>query len=71
MLFDNITIRLLGSDDFPLGAKRQAAADLTEAARDGALSVAADEPVPLHLIAEAHERVDAGARSRILIAVDP
>ena len=26
MLFDNVTIRLLGSDDFPAEAKRQAAA---------------------------------------------
>lgn len=70
MLFDNITIRLLGSDDFPFEAKRQAAADLTEAARDGALFAPADKPLPLHLIAEAHERVDAGARSRVLVAVD-
>src|SRR3954451_3446139 len=37
MLFDNITIRLLGSDDFPAQAKQQAAADLTAAARDRAL----------------------------------
>ena len=29
MLFDNVTIRLLGSDDFPAAAKQQAAADLT------------------------------------------
>ena len=70
MLFDNITIRLLGSDDFPLEAKRQAAEDLTEVARDGGLFIPAEEPLPLHRIAEAHQRVDAGARSRILVAVD-
>jgi NADPH:quinone reductase len=70
MLFDNITIRLLGSDDFPLDAKQCAAADLTEAARDGALSIPVDEPLPLHRIAEAHERVGAGARRRVLVAVD-
>lgn len=29
MLFDNLTIRLLGSDDFPEPAKRQAALDVT------------------------------------------
>jgi NADPH2:quinone reductase len=40
MLFDNITIRLLGSDDFPAEAKQQAAADLTASAADGALSIA-------------------------------
>ena len=32
MLFANLTIRLLGSDDFPPAAKQQAAADLTAAA---------------------------------------
>src|SRR5205085_6861347 len=32
MLFANLTIRLLGSDDFPPAAKRQAAVDLTTAA---------------------------------------
>ena len=36
MLFDNITIRLLGSDDFPTDAKTQAAEDLTAAAAAGA-----------------------------------
>jgi NADPH2:quinone reductase len=35
MLFDNITIRLIGSDDVPTEAKQQAAADLTSAAREG------------------------------------
>src|SRR4051794_14099563 len=32
-LFANLTIRLLGSDDFPPAAKRQAAADLTAAGK--------------------------------------
>jgi len=36
MLLDNVTIRLLGSDDFPVEAKQQAAADLTLAAAEGA-----------------------------------
>ena len=39
MLFANVTIRLLGSDDFPAAAKREAASDLTTAAREGALSI--------------------------------
>ncbi len=69
MLFDNLTIRLLGSDDFPAEAKRQAAADLTSAARDGALSIAIGAPLPLERIAEAHDRVDAGARDRVLLAI--
>jgi NADPH2:quinone reductase len=69
MLFANLTIRLLGSDDFPAAAKRQAAVDLTTAARDGALTVPTADPLPLAQIAGAHDRVDAGTRQRILVAV--
>jgi NADPH2:quinone reductase len=69
MLFDNVTIRLLGSDDFPVEAKRRAAADLTIAAEDGALSIAIGAPLPLERAAEAHDRVDAGVRERVLLAI--
>lgn len=69
MLFDNLVIRLLGSDDFPVEAKRQAAADLTAAAAGGALTIAAVEPLPLERAADAHERVDAGARERVLLQI--
>jgi len=69
MLFDNVTIRLLGSDDFPAAAKQQAAADLTAAARDGALSIAIGAALPLARVAAAHDRVDAGARDRVLLTV--
>lgn len=70
MLFDNITIRLLGSDDFPPEAKVQAAADLTAAARDGALSARIGDPVPLDQIVEAHELVRAGAPARVLLSIE-
>ena len=70
MLFDNIAIRLLGSDDFPAVAKQQAAADLTRAAAAGALSIAIGTPLPLERTAQAHERVDAGARERTLISIN-
>jgi NADPH2:quinone reductase len=70
MLFDNVTIRLLGSDDFPAEAKEQAGADLSAAARDGALSIPIVDPLPLGRIAEAHDLVDAGTRHRIVVAVD-
>jgi NADPH2:quinone reductase len=69
MLFSNLTIRLLGSDDFPREAKQQAAADLTAAARERALRIPIDEPLPLQHIAEAHDRVDVGARGRVLLAI--
>ena len=52
MLFDNITIRLLGSDDFPPEAKQQAATDLTTAAGAGALTVPIGDPLPLERSAE-------------------
>src|SRR3954471_21238148 len=67
MLFDNLTIRLLGSDDFPVDAKRQATADLTAAATAGALRVAIGSPLPLERTAEAHDRVDSGSRQRVLL----
>jgi NADPH:quinone reductase len=69
MLFANLTIRLLGSDDFPEAAKRQAADDLTTAAREAALSIPIADPLPLDHIAEAHDRVEAGVRQRILVAI--
>ena len=69
MLFDNITIRLFGSDDFPAEAKQQAARDLTAAASDQALTIAIGDPLPLERAAESHDRVDAGARERVLLAI--
>jgi NADPH:quinone reductase len=69
MLFANVTIRLLGSDDFPQDAKRRAATDLTTAARVGALSARIPDPLPLDQIASAHDRVDAGTRERILVSI--
>jgi NADPH2:quinone reductase len=69
MLFANITIRLLGSDDFPPAAKHQAATDLTTAAHQGALSIPSSDPLPLDQIAEAHNRVDAGTRERVLLSI--
>jgi NADPH2:quinone reductase len=69
MLFNNLTIRLLGSDDFPALAKQQAAADLSTAARDGAISIDIDTPVRLERVAEAHDRVDFGSRGRVLLQI--
>lgn len=70
MLFNNVNIRLLGSDDFPQAAKDAAARDLSAAAADGALRIPIAEPLALEHAAEAHDRVDAGARDgRVLLAV--
>jgi NADPH2:quinone reductase len=69
MLFANLTIRLLGSDDFPAAAKVAAAADLSRAAGAGALSIPIAEPLGLEEIAVAHDRVDAGTRGRVLLTI--
>ncbi|RZS79946.1 NADPH2:quinone reductase [Motilibacter rhizosphaerae] len=70
MLFDNLLIRLLGSDDFPEEARRQAVSDLTSAAAEGALSIPLAEVLPLEQIARAHELVEGGrAHGRVLLAL--
>jgi len=69
MLFDNMTIRLIGSDDFSPAWKQRAAQDLTDAARDSALSIKIGSPLPLDRVADAHERVDQGSRERVLVDV--
>lgn len=67
MLFSNVTIRLLGSDDFPPQARQEAVADLTAAACEGALAIAIGQPLALERIAEAHDRVARGSRTRVLL----
>jgi NADPH2:quinone reductase len=69
LLFNNVTLRLLGSDDFPAAAKRQAARDLTSAAAVGALTVDIGDRFPLEDIAKAHDRVDAGGGGRVVVTV--
>ena len=75
LLFNNVTLRLLGSDDFPAEAKRQAARALTSAvgaltSAVGALAVAVGDRHPLEDIAKAHDHVDAGGgHGRILLTI--
>ena len=70
LLFANVTLRLLGSDDFSAEAKQQAGADLTAAAHVGALRIPVAPAYPLAQIAAAHDHVDNGPRSgRILVAI--
>ncbi|MET9036304.1 NADPH:quinone reductase [Streptomyces mirabilis] len=69
LLFNNVTLRLLGSDDFPAESRRQAARDLTAAAAVGALTVDVGDRYPLEDIAKAHDRVDAGGRGRVLVTI--
>ena len=69
MLFDNLTIRLLGSDDFPTDAKQQAAGDLTAAASDGALTIPIADSFELASAAAAHDQVDLDNRRRVVLAM--
>jgi NADPH:quinone reductase len=70
MLFANVTLRLLGSDDFSVEAKQQAGVDLTTAAAVGALRIPIAPPHPLTEIAAAHDHVDNGPRNgRVLVAI--
>jgi NADPH:quinone reductase len=70
MLFANVTIRLLGSDDFPQDAKDAAARDLTDAAAQSALTIPVAEVLPLTQIASAHELIESGAApGRVLISL--
>jgi NADPH2:quinone reductase len=70
MLFANVTIRLLGSDDFPQEAKDAAARDLTAAAAQSALTVTVAKTFPLARIAAAHELIESGhAPGRVLVAL--
>jgi NADPH2:quinone reductase len=69
LLFANVTLRLLGSDDFSSQAKQKAARDLTAAAAAGALPVRVGAVFPLMEIAAAHDRVDAGAGGRVLVRI--
>jgi len=70
LLFANVTLRLLGSDDFPPDARRHAVRDLTEAAADGGLTVRVAARYPLDDIAAAHQAVESGTHNgRVLLTL--
>ncbi len=70
MLFNNLTLRLLGSDDFPAEAKDAAARDLSRSAADGALTIPIAEVLPLEQIAAAHHLMETGRPAgRVLLAI--
>lgn len=67
LLFANVLVRFLGSDDFAADVKRSAMEDLIGAAARGALTVTTGALLPLAEIAAAHDRVDAGRGGRVLL----
>ena len=70
LLFSNVTLRLLGSDDFPAEAKAEAARGLTQAVVDGKLRIDAGRVFALPDIVTAHEVVERGdTGGRVLVRV--
>lgn len=70
MVFKNLRVFFLGSDDFPKEAKQQAARDLNAALEAGWSGFEIGERIPLGEIARAHELVERPARpGRVLVAL--
>jgi NADPH:quinone reductase len=69
LLFANVTLRLLGSDDFSRETQQQAAQDLSAAAATGDLKLAIAARYWLSEIARSHELVEGGVRGRVLLDI--
>jgi NADPH:quinone reductase len=70
MVFKNIRVFLLGSDDFPTEAKVAATRDLNDALQAGWAGFEIGERIPLAEIARAHELVEHPARrGRVVVTV--
>lgn len=67
LVFSNITIYFLGSDDFTITQKREAAKDLAEALGDGWKGLEIGEIYPIEQIAEAHLHVENRKKGRALV----
>jgi NADPH:quinone reductase len=67
LAFADVSLRLLGSDDFPAAVKADAARELTAALLEGRLRANIAARLPLQDIALAHERVERGTAGRILL----
>ena len=70
MVFKNIRLYFLGSDDFPVEAKAAAARDINAALEAGWAGFTIGERVPLAEIARAHELAEHPARSgRVVVTI--
>lgn len=71
LVFKNVSLHFLGSDDFPLHAKIAAARDLNAALKAGWQGFEIAARIPLVDIAEAHERVEKSTRrGRVIVAIE-
>jgi len=70
LVFKNVRVDFVGSDDFSSAEKADAARAITEALGAGWAGFEIADPLPLDGIAEAHERVEAPrGRGRIVLGV--
>jgi NADPH:quinone reductase len=69
LAFADVSLHLLGSDDFPPAVKADAANELTAALLEGRLRAAVVARLALQDIAHAHEQVERGAGGRVLLSV--
>lgn len=69
LLFKNVVLHFLGSDDFPPAAKAQAALSVNEALENGWSGYSDLHPYALEDIAAAHERVASGTPGRTLLQI--
>jgi NADPH2:quinone reductase len=69
MVFKNIRVYFLGSDDFPREAKMQAARDINSALEAGWTGFEIGERIPLAEIARAHELVDHPTRRGRIVVI--
>ena len=70
LVFKNISVHFLGSDDFPVAAKSEAAAAMNDLLASGWPGLTIDSAFPLARTAEAHERVESGqASGRVVVQV--
>jgi NADPH2:quinone reductase len=69
MVFKNIRVYFLGSDDFPRAAKMQAARDINSALEAGWTGFEIGERIPLAEIARAHELADHPTRRGRVVVI--
>jgi NADPH2:quinone reductase len=71
LLFKNVTIRLVGSDDLPEEAERRAVEDIEAALAAGVLRPRIARRLPLERIADAHEAIEGGqSGGRVILDID-
>jgi NADPH2:quinone reductase len=70
LVFKNVNVHFLGSDDFPIDRKLEAAAALNEAATVGWVGLPVAASFGLADTAEAHVNVERGVAGRVIVRID-